>query len=126
MQPTASRTFWVTEAKAESSVTDSSLGLARRLSPTQTASKATDASARCAMSMRSLVLTAPMMTPRFASVRPKEDFMFLLRIRKQNGLSREGERWGLTIPSLQCLLVGNSFGDLPRSPKAIGVARGPA
>src|SRR3990172_1102846 len=27
------------------------------------------------------------------------------------------------IPSLQCLLVGNSFGDLPRAPKAMGAAR---
>src|SRR3989338_9980456 len=28
--------------------------------------------------------------------------------------------WGLTIPSLQCLLVGTSFGDSPRAPKAMG------
>ena len=27
------------------------------------------------------------------------------------------------VPSLQCLLVGNSFGDLPRAPKAMGAAR---
>ncbi len=72
MQPTARRTRSVTPASAESSVTDSSRGLASRLSPTQTASNTPERSASTAMSSRSRALRAPRTTARLARMRPKD------------------------------------------------------
>ena len=72
MQPTASRTRLVTAARLASSVTDSRRGLARRLSPTQTASKAPARSASTVWSMRSATFTTPSTTARFARIRPNE------------------------------------------------------
>src|SRR2546428_8708044 len=77
MQPTARRTLVVAEASAERRATDSSRGFASKLSPTHTASKTPAASACCAIWMSSLTLTAPMMTPRLAKVRPKDALMLL-------------------------------------------------
>ncbi len=75
MQPTASRTRSVTPASAESSVTDSSRGLARRLSPTQIVSNAREASAFTERSRRSRALMAPSTTARLARIRPSECVM---------------------------------------------------
>src|SRR3990172_1291215 len=72
MQPTASRTFAVTPARAERSVTDSRRGLARRLSPTQTASKVPERSASTVRSTRSRAWIAPRTTARFARISPNE------------------------------------------------------
>jgi hypothetical protein len=71
MQPTASFTFLVTTARAESKAMDSRRGLASKLSPTQTALKAPESSPRFAMSKSSGTVTAPIITPRFAKVSPK-------------------------------------------------------
>src|SRR5215510_13820857 len=71
MQPTARRTFLVTTASADSSGMDSNRGFANRLSPTQTESNAPESSPRLAMSKSSGTVTAPMITPRLASVSPK-------------------------------------------------------
>jgi hypothetical protein len=72
MQPTPSLTRLVIAANAESRAIDSNLGLASKLSPTQTALKAPESSPRLAISKSSGTVTAPMMTPRFASVSPNE------------------------------------------------------
>ena len=71
-QPTASRTRSVTPASADSSVTDSSRGLASRLSPTHTASNTPERSASAAMSSRSRAFTAPSTTARLARISPSE------------------------------------------------------
>jgi hypothetical protein len=78
MQPTAKRTFLVIAAKADNSAIDSKRGFASKLSPTQTASKAPESSPRFAMSNSSGTVTAPMMTPRFANVRPNDAICQLL------------------------------------------------
>src|SRR6266511_2102649 len=72
MQPTPKRTFVVTVASALSNVTDSRRGLASRLSPTHTVSKAPEASPCVAKSTRSLALTAPRITARFGTMSPKD------------------------------------------------------
>ena len=72
IQPTANRTFFVIAASAERRAMDSKRGLARRLSPTHTASNAPEFSPRRVMSKSSGTVTAPMMTPRLANVNPNE------------------------------------------------------
>src|SRR3990172_1591463 len=72
MPPTRSRTVDVAAASAESSVTDSSRGLASRLSPTQTASKTPARSASADSARRADTLTAPRTTARLARIRPNE------------------------------------------------------
>ena len=63
-------TFLVTTASADRSAMDSSRGFASKLSPTQTASNAPESSPRFAISKSSGTVTAPMITPRLASVSP--------------------------------------------------------
>ena len=72
MQPTPRRSLVVTPASAESSVTDSSRGLASRLSPAHTASKKPERSACTVRSRRSGTFTAPRTTARFARMRPND------------------------------------------------------
>src|SRR6266850_1007821 len=62
----------VAPASAESRATASRRGFARRLSPTQSASKAPDASACCDSSIRSRAWIAPSTTARFARISPKD------------------------------------------------------
>src|SRR3989441_1551277 len=69
-QPTPSRSFVVTPASAERSATDSRRGLASRLSPTHTASNASEASAVTVRSRRSRALMVPRTTARLVRVRP--------------------------------------------------------
>jgi hypothetical protein len=73
MQPTPRRSLVVTAASAESKVTDSRRGLARRLSPAHTASKKPERSACAVRSRRSGTLTAPSTTARLARISPNED-----------------------------------------------------
>src|SRR2546425_3601874 len=73
MQPTPRRSRDVTPARADSSVTDSSRGLASRLSPTHAASKMPERSASTVSSTRSDALTAPRTTARLARMSPNED-----------------------------------------------------
>ena len=70
-QQVPSRTRRVRAAMAESSTSDSSRGLANRLSPTQTESKAPEASAASASSISSSTLVAPNSTPRLGRLNPK-------------------------------------------------------
>src|SRR5882724_11573074 len=72
MHPTPSRTRAVTPARAERSVTDSRRGLASRLSPTQTVSKAPEVSASTVRSIRSRTETLPSTTARLVRMRPKD------------------------------------------------------
>src|SRR5262245_53057383 len=74
MHPTPRRRREVVLARAESSVTASSRGLARRLSPTHTVSKAPASSAVTVRSMRSRARMAPSTTARLASVNPNDAF----------------------------------------------------
>src|SRR5262245_29076266 len=99
MQPTASLTFFVTTARADRRAMDSKRGLASKLSPTQTAENAPESSPRLAISNSSGTVTAPMITPRFANVSPKEAIMSLSEmpssvgvysIRLRAGESRDG------------------------------------
>src|SRR5439155_1522679 len=69
--PTPSLSPPVTPARAERSVTDSRRGLARRLSPTQTASKTPARSASTVRSRSARALIAPRTTARFARISPK-------------------------------------------------------
>ena len=70
--PTPSLTREVMPASAERSVTDSRRGLARRLSPTHTASNTPARSASTARSRSSGTLIAPSTTARFARISPNE------------------------------------------------------
>src|SRR5262249_53745925 len=70
MQPTPSRTRFVTAARAPSRVSESGRGLAPRLSPTQTDSKNGLASAFAASASISATLVTPKKTPRCGSVKP--------------------------------------------------------
>src|SRR6266540_3099280 len=72
MHPTPSRTRAVTPASVERSVTDSRRGLASRLSPTQTVSKAPEVSASTVRSIRSRTETLPRTTARLVRMRPKD------------------------------------------------------
>src|SRR5262245_58756927 len=72
MHPTPSRARDVTPASAESSVTASSRGLARRLSPTQTVSNAPEPSPAAVRSSRSLTVTAPRTTARLGRIKPRD------------------------------------------------------
>ena len=71
-QPTASLSRDVAPASADSSATASRRGLASRLSPTQSVSKAPDVSACCDSSIRSRAWIAPSTTARFARINPKD------------------------------------------------------
>src|SRR5262245_32599718 len=77
MQPTPRRTRDVALASAESRVTASRRGLAGRLSPTHTVSKAPDCSAEMLSSTRSRAGMAPSTTARLARVSPNDAFMVL-------------------------------------------------
>src|SRR5215468_3393622 len=72
MQPTPRRARVVTPASVPRSATDSSRGLASRLSPTQIVSKAPEPSPAVARSMRSRTVTAPSTTARFGRMRPSD------------------------------------------------------
>ena len=69
-QQVPSLTRRVRAAMAESSTRDSSRGLAKRLSPTQTESNAPEASACSETSSSSSLLVAPNSTPRFGRLSP--------------------------------------------------------
>ena len=69
-QQVPSRTRRVRAAMAERSTSDSRRGLAKMLSPTQTESKAPDASACSEMARSSSTLVAPNSTPRFGRLNP--------------------------------------------------------
>src|SRR5262249_30352909 len=62
----------VTPASVPRSATDSSRGLASRLSPTQIVSKAPEPSPAVARAMRSRTVTAPSTTARFGRMRPSD------------------------------------------------------
>ena len=91
MQAVPKRLVLVTTARAESRVTDSSRGLASKLSPTHKLSKTLEPSALSASSSSSGTVVAPNTTPWLGSSRPSFIGTFLLRFEGEEKVYRVGQ-----------------------------------
>ena len=102
MQPTPSRMRCVAEASAPSSVSESGLGLAPRLSPTQIDPKSGFASTFAASASISATVVTPKKTPRCGSVKPMVGLVgrVILFTSRRRFYSRRGNIEGAAGPEL--------------------------